>query len=87
MEDQRRDVAADAVPPHLHQYELVVAGRRHVVDRASGQDDVGRDGISSKWYRTAIPRAEQLYDDYLAERKKESWGHERSVTLAGFRKP
>jgi len=24
-----------------------------------------------KWYRTAIPRAEQLYDDYLAERRKE----------------
>ncbi|MGH3297425.1 MAG: type II toxin-antitoxin system RelE/ParE family toxin [Trebonia sp.] len=24
-----------------------------------------------KWYRTAIPRAERLYDDYLAERRKE----------------
>jgi len=24
-----------------------------------------------KWYRTAIPHAEQLYDDYLAERRKE----------------
>jgi hypothetical protein len=24
-----------------------------------------------KWYRTAIPRAEQLYEDYLAEREKE----------------
>jgi hypothetical protein len=24
-----------------------------------------------KWYRTAIPRAERFYDDYLAERKKE----------------
>jgi len=23
------------------------------------------------WYRTAIPRAERLYDDYLAERRKE----------------
>jgi len=22
---------------------------------------------AGKWYRTAIPRAEQLYDDYLAE--------------------
>jgi len=27
-----------------------------------------------KWYRTAIPRAEQLYDDYLAERRKEMMG-------------
>jgi hypothetical protein len=23
------------------------------------------------WYRTAIPRAELLYDEYLAERRKE----------------
>jgi hypothetical protein len=23
------------------------------------------------WYRTAIPRAEQLYEDYLAARRKE----------------
>jgi hypothetical protein len=22
---------------------------------------------ASRWYRTAIPRAEQFYDDYLAE--------------------
>jgi Phage derived protein Gp49-like (DUF891) len=28
-------------------------------------------GQWDKWYRTAIPRAERLYDDYLAERKKE----------------
>ena len=43
------------------------------------------------WYRTAIPRAEQLYDDYLAERSKETstsrWrdsGHlERAITTAG----
>jgi hypothetical protein len=28
-------------------------------------------GQWGKWYRTAIPRAEQLYEDYLAERRKE----------------
>ena len=31
-------------------------------------------GQWDKWYRTAIPRAEQLYDDYLAERTKEMMG-------------
>ncbi len=31
-----------------------------------------KSGQWSKWYRTAIPRAEQLYDDYLAERRKEA---------------
>ena len=30
-----------------------------------------KSGQWAKWYRTAIPRAEQLYDDYLAERRKE----------------
>ncbi len=30
-----------------------------------------KSGKWSKWYRTAIPRAEQLYDDYLAGRRKE----------------
>jgi hypothetical protein len=30
-----------------------------------------RSGQWEKCYRTAIPRAEQLYDDYLAERRKE----------------
>jgi hypothetical protein len=30
-----------------------------------------KSGEWSKWYRTAIPRAEQLYDDYVAERRKE----------------
>ena len=35
-----------------------------VVGDKSGQWD--------KWYRTAIPGAEQLYDDYLAERRKET---------------
>ncbi len=28
-------------------------------------------GQWDKWHRTAIPRAEQLYNDYLAERRKE----------------
>ena len=27
---------------------------------------------SRQWYRTAIPRAEQVYDDYPAERRKET---------------
>ena len=30
-----------------------------------------KSGKWSKWYRTAIPRAEQFYDDYLAGRRKE----------------
>ena len=30
-----------------------------------------KSGQGDKWYRTAIPRAEQLYDDYLAERRRE----------------
>jgi hypothetical protein len=30
-----------------------------------------KSGQWDKWYRDAIPRAEQLYDDYLAERRKE----------------
>jgi hypothetical protein len=34
-----------------------------------------KSGQWDKWYRTAIPRAEQLYDDYLAERRKET-GHD-----------
>jgi hypothetical protein len=45
-----------------------------------------KSGEWDKWYRTAIPRAERLYDDYLAERKKEM-GHERRVTLAGVGAP
>jgi len=31
-----------------------------------------KSGQWDRWYRTAIPRAEQLYDDYLAERRKET---------------
>jgi hypothetical protein len=30
-----------------------------------------KSGQWAKWYRTAIPRAERLYDDYLGERRKE----------------
>lgn len=30
-----------------------------------------KSGQWDRWYREAIPRAEQLYDDYLAERRKE----------------
>lgn len=30
-----------------------------------------KSGQWDKWYRTAIPRAERLYDNYLAERRKE----------------
>ncbi len=30
-----------------------------------------KSGQWDRWYRTAIPRAEQLYEDYLAERAKE----------------
>ena len=30
-----------------------------------------KSGQWDRWYRSAIPRAEQLYDDYLAERRKE----------------
>ena len=30
-----------------------------------------KSGQWGKWYRTAIPRAERLYDDYLAGRRKE----------------
>jgi DNA-binding XRE family transcriptional regulator len=54
-----------------------------------------KSGQWDKWYRTAIPHAEKLYDDYLAERRKElgamsgvsRWrdsGHlERAVETAG----
>jgi hypothetical protein len=31
-----------------------------------------KSGQWSRWYRTAIPQAEQLYYDYLAEREKEA---------------
>jgi hypothetical protein len=30
-----------------------------------------KSGQWSTWYRTAIPLAEQLYEEYLAEREKE----------------
>ena len=31
-----------------------------------------KSGQWKQWYRTAIPQAEQLYEDYLAEREKEA---------------
>jgi hypothetical protein len=34
-----------------------------------------KSGQWDRWHRAAIPRAEQLYDDCLAERRKET-GHE-----------
>lgn len=34
-----------------------------------------KSGQWAKWYRTAIPHAEQLYDEYLTDRMKEA-GHE-----------
>ena len=30
-----------------------------------------KSGQWARWYRTAIPRAGQLYEDYLAEREEE----------------
>jgi hypothetical protein len=30
-----------------------------------------KSGQWDRWYRSAIPRAEQIYEDYLAEREKE----------------
>ncbi len=30
-----------------------------------------KSGQWTRWYKTAIPLAEQLYEDYLAEREKE----------------
>jgi hypothetical protein len=30
-----------------------------------------KSGQWNSWYRTAIPRAEKLYEEYIAERKKE----------------
>jgi hypothetical protein len=30
-----------------------------------------KSGQWEKWYRSAIPRAERIYEDYLAERRKE----------------
>jgi hypothetical protein len=46
---------------------LVFDPRRSAILLVAGD----KSGQWDKWYRTAIPRAEQLYDDYLAERRKE----------------
>jgi hypothetical protein len=58
-------------PPSARRSEirvlLVFDPWRSVVLLVAG-DKSGRWG---DWYRTAIPQAEQLYADYLAERKKE----------------
>jgi hypothetical protein len=32
-----------------------------------------KSGQWSRWYRTAIPEAERLYEDYLDTRKREEW--------------
>ena len=31
----------------------------------------GKSGSWTRWYRTAIPRAERLYEEYVRERTKE----------------
>jgi hypothetical protein len=47
-----------------------IAGVRPVAVRdLAGRRD--KSGQWKQWYRAAIPMAEQLYDDYLAEREKE----------------
>ena len=47
---------------------LVFDPWRAVVQLVAGD----KSGQWSRWYRTAIPQAEQLYADYLAEREKET---------------
>jgi hypothetical protein len=58
-------------PPSAGQTEirilLVFDPWRSVILLVAGD----KSGQWDKWYRTAIPQAEQLYDDYLAERSKE----------------
>lgn len=58
-------------PPSAGQSEirilLVFDPWRPVILLAAGD----KSGQWDRWYRAAIPRAEQLYDDYLAERRKE----------------
>ena len=55
-----------------------IANMKELRPPSSGRSEVrillvagDKSGQWAKWYRTAIPRAEQLYDDYLAERRKE----------------
>ena len=59
-------------PPHARRSEvrflLVFDPWRSAVLLAAGD----KSGQWSRWYRTAIPQAEQLYGDYLAEREKEA---------------
>jgi hypothetical protein len=49
--------------------ELYVSdlGSHQLVNQVAGD----KSGQWERWYRAAIPRAEQLYEDYLAERRKE----------------
>lgn len=46
---------------------LVFDPRRAAILLVAGD----KSGQWDKWYRAAIPRAERLYDDYLAQRRKE----------------
>jgi hypothetical protein len=55
-----------------------VANMKELRPPSSGRTEIrillvagDKSGQWDKWYRDAIPRAEQLYDDYLAERRKE----------------
>ena len=45
-----------------------------------------KSGQWKQWYRTAIPQAEQLYEDYLASGRRR-WGDERGLAVAGVRQP
>jgi hypothetical protein len=42
-----------------------------------------KSGQWEKWYRAAISRAELLYEDYLAERRKEQVASRMGVWLRG----
>jgi len=54
-------------PPSSGRSEIRILPWRAAILLVAGD----KSGQWDKWYRTAIPRAEQLYDDYLAERRKE----------------
>jgi hypothetical protein len=55
-----------------------IANMKELRPPSSGRSEIrillvagNKSGQWDKWYRTAIPRAEELYHDYLAERRKE----------------
>ena len=55
-----------------------IANMKELRPPSSGRSEVrillvagDKSGQWDKWYRTAIPHAEELYDDYLAERRKD----------------